>query len=503
MLNPHDISDSARAAREALLLSLYIDPEAAEPTQTQIYMQLRSRILGGDVRPGDLLPSTRRLATELGCSRTPVLSAYDQLTSEGFIEAQPRSSARVSDAVAGLPIKRSTNSPDTQAELSARGTRMNDWVDTRFSRRMQDMPGHTDPGSFPFETWARLQHRIWRDPTRDILWCHDAAGYPPLRQALAQHLRVTRLLSCEPEQIVITTGIKQNADLVGRLMLDIGDKAIVEDPGFPSWFVLDALGVEMVPVPVDDHGLDIAAGEGAAPDAKLAIVTPSHQFPLGSTMPLQRRLELLRWAERRGTWILEDDYDSEFKYSGVPVAALQGLDGGDRVIYAGTFSKSLFPTLRMSFLVLPPGIVERFVRARRAVDNYPSILPQPVMAAFIAEGHLAAHVRTMRQIYRQRHDALLAAVDSFARELFAPVNTETGLTITFRTSDWLAGAMSDVKLAALAVEAGLHATPLSGYCLKRKPLHGLMVGLGLDNEREIAAGVEKLARAIEKEGALR
>jgi GntR family transcriptional regulator/MocR family aminotransferase len=363
---------------------------------------------------------------------------------------------------------------------------------------MQETPGHPDPRTFPFEVWGRLQQRIWRNPPEDLLWCHDPSGYLPLRRALADHLRVTRLLQCEPEQVVITTGMKQNVDLVGRLLLDVGDRAIAEDPGF-TWFVVDSLGIGVVRAPVDEEGLDILEAERLAPDAKLAIVTPSHQCPLGSTMSLQRRIEMLRWAERRNAWILEDDYDSEFKYSGSPVAALQGLDGGHRVIYAGTFSKALFSTLRLGFLVLPPGIVDAFVRARRGIDTCPSILAQPVMAAFISEGHFGAHIRTMRQVYRRRHQALLAAVSANAAHLFMPVDSVTGLTIALQTAPSLATKMSDRRLAQLAVGAGLHASPLSGYCYDKAALHGLMVGLGTENESELTSGVAKLTLAIDGE----
>jgi GntR family transcriptional regulator/MocR family aminotransferase len=298
-------------------------------------------------------------------------------------------------------------------------------------------------------------------------------------------------VSCSAEQVIVTAGSQQALDLAARLLLDPGDAAWVEDPGYlGARGALRAAGVRSIPVPVDSGGLSVVEGEKRAPEARLACVTPSHQYPLGMTMPLSRRTSLLAWARRRRAWIVEDDYDSEFRYSGRPLQALQGLDPIGCVIYTGTFSKVLFPSLRLGYMVVPESLVDTFVSARALADRHPPGLEQAIVAEFLAEGHFARHVRRMRTLYAERQEELVAA---FGRELAGGIEAspaEAGMNLTA----WLRGNANDLELSHKAAQVGVVVTPVSAYALEVKPRPGLLLGYAAFTTRQIREGVRKLAQ---------
>ena len=367
----------------------------------------------------------------------------------------------------------------------------------RRGRRAPFSPGVPDLAQFPFDVWARLLGRTWRNPPPDRLWHAEPAGFLPLRQAIAQYLGAVRGLNCAAEQVIVTSGAQQALDLVARALLDPGDRVWIEEPGYPGLpGPLIAAGAELVPLPVDGEGLSLAAGLKRAPAARMACITPSHQYPLGTVMSLGRRLALLDWAAEREAWILEDDYDSEYRYAGKPLAALQGLDRRGRVIYVGSFSKVLFSALRLGYMVVPEALVEPMARVRAALDDHPSLTAQPALAAFIEEGHFAAHVRRMRTLYAARQDALLTAAEKHLGGLLELAPDEAGLHLVAGLAPDLASRLSDREVVETAAAAGVALVALSGYYRGRATRQGLLLGYAAYNEREIAAAVRKLAAAL-------
>jgi GntR family transcriptional regulator/MocR family aminotransferase len=321
----------------------------------------------------------------------------------------------------------------------------------------------------------------------------EPAGYRPLREAIAAHLATARAVVCDAEQVVVVNGTQQAADLCARLLLDEGDAAWLEEPGYPgARAALRAAGARVVPVPVDGDGLDVAEGERRCPAARLCYVTPSHQYPLGVTLGLPRRLALLEWAARSGAWVIEDDYDSEFRYSGRPLASLQGLDRAGRVVYVGTFSKVLAPALRLAYLVVPPGLAAGFAAARAAADGGSPLLPQAILADFVAEGGLARHVRRMRALYAERQAALVAAVRRELRGRLEAAPAAAGQHLV----GWLPEGADDRVAARRAAAAGLGPPPLSAYRLEPGGRGGLLLGYAGVPPGRLRDGVRRLAAAL-------
>jgi GntR family transcriptional regulator/MocR family aminotransferase len=351
-----------------------------------------------------------------------------------------------------------------------------------------------DCTSFPFDLWARLLAKHWRRPAVELYAGRDPGGYPPLRAAIAEYLRATRSVRCSAEQVIVVSGIRQAVDLAARVLLDAGEAAAVEEPGHPGLrAALQSAGAELVHIPVDAEGAQIPE---AAANVRLACVAPSHQYPLGVVMSLKRRLDLIAWAQATGGWILEDDYDSEFRYAGRPLAAMQGLDPAGRVIYAGSLSKVLFLSLRLGYLVAPAALLEQFLRARSALDDHHSTIAQPALAEFFAQGHFAAHVRRMRRIYAARQQALIAAADSHLKGLLEVAPEEAGLHLVADLAPKLAARMDDVAASAAAADAGVHASALSRYYAGRPRRRGLLLGYAGFSEREIERKAKLLGQAL-------
>ncbi|MGZ2487178.1 GntR family transcriptional regulator/MocR family aminotransferase [Rhizobium pisi] len=470
--------------------SFALDRTDQRPLQDQIVAYFREAISSGQMRSGSRLPPTRELATELGVARNTVVLAYERLIAEGYLDSRTGSGTFVTE---GLFKAKSNGQGLTVRRPSTRGQRTLNAV-TGFvaSSTLPLTPGLPALDQFPFSLWARLSTRFWKSEQRDRLPYGDPAGYGPLRVALARYLRAARGIACEPEQVLIVSGSQAGIDTTARVLLDPGDQVWVEDPGYVSGrSALAANGARLVAVPVDEQGLDPQEGERLAPNAKLAVVSPSHQYPLGAIQSLPRRLAMLDWAERADAWILEDDYDGEFRYAGKPISALHSLDPDGRVLYLGTLSKVLAPSLRIGYLVVPADLIDAFVAARAVSDRHVPIENQAVVTDFIEGGHLAAHVRRLRPIYDSRRRALLEAFNQI-HDLVEPIDYSAGLHFIAR----LRGEHVDAKASAEGLKNGVNAPALSSYGLARTDLNGFVIGFANTYERQAKESVAKLREAI-------
>ncbi|MDA0997591.1 MAG: PLP-dependent aminotransferase family protein [Proteobacteria bacterium] len=494
-----------RTADKSPLLAIDLDKASATPMHRQIFDQIRRAILTGRLVPGRRLPSSRVLADELGVSRNTVLAAFDQLLAEGYTEGRIGSGTRVADALpedylAARAGRERAMSGDhaRKPRLSNVGRALQTAVPkTRIDpNRWAFRPGVPEVARFPWAHWSRLCAGFWRRPPLELIAGGATAGFKPLRAAIADYLGAVRGLACQAEQVIVTAGAQQAIDLAARALLNPGDKVWIEEPGYAGIRgVLTAVNAEMVPIAVDDAGIDVDAGIAIAPDARMAIVTPSHQYPLGSVMSLARRLALLEWARQTDAWILEDDYDSEYRYGGRPISALQGLDRDGRVIYCGTFSKVMFPTIRIGYLVVPLELVEPLAAVRSLIDDQTAIALQPVLAAFIESGHFAQHIRRMRTLYAERQDVILDALKSELSGALDVTPDESGMHLVAEIRP--SASIWDADVAELAAARGLSISPLSRFFLGRPNRNGLLLGYAGIEARDIRTGVKKLARIFD------
>jgi GntR family transcriptional regulator/MocR family aminotransferase len=489
----------------AILAAIPLDRDAATPLFRQLYLRLKEAILAGDMGARARLPATRELGRLLGVSRQTVLAAYEQLMAEGYLQGTVGKGTFVS---ASLPAAAKVDRKDAAAEgektlirpLSARGEAMGAAMarvrhhDGLLRTFRASMPGLD---LFPFEVWRKLEARHWR--RREVpLGYGGAAGHAPLRELLCAYLKASRGVRCTPEQIIITSGSQQALYLLAQLLLAPGEGVWLESPGYQGAAApFEVAGARICPVPVDAEGMDVAYAAARYPDARLAFATPSHQLPLGVTMSLGRRLELLRWAEKSRAWIVEDDYDSEYRYTGPPLASLQSLDRSGCVIYVGTLSKVLFPGLRLGYVVAPPALAEPLARAKAVVDRHSPIVPQAVLADFIQEGHFARHIRRTRDAYGERREAMLDALDARMRGVLACGPSDAGLDLCVGVTNHL----SEAEAAARALAAGVDVRPLSYYAhpaagpdCAMPP--GLLLGFSAFTPNDIRAGVGRLEEAL-------
>jgi GntR family transcriptional regulator/MocR family aminotransferase len=487
-----------------ILAAMPLDRASGTPLFRQLYLQLKDAILAGGIGAGARLPATRELGRLLQVSRQTVLSAYEQLMAEGYLEGTVGKGTFVS---ASLPAGRVAAKPG-QADaapplvrpLSARGETM---ASAMARVRHHDGPLRTFrtsmPGLdlFPFEVWRKLEARHWR--RREVaLGYSDAAGHPPLRELLCAYLKASRGVRCVPEQVVITAGSQQALYLLAQLLLAPGDGVWLESPGYQGALAPFAVaGARICAVPVDAEGMDVSYAEARYPDARMVFATPSHQLPLGATMSLARRLQLLRWAEAQRAWIVEDDYDSEYRYTGPPLASLQSLDRAGSVIYVGTLSKVLFPGLRLGYIVAPPGLAEPLARARAVIDRHNAIVPQAVLADFIQEGHFARHIRRTRDAYGERRSAMLEALHSRLDGLLSCGPSDAGLDLCVGVTNGL----SEAEAAARALASGVdlrtlsyYTNPAAGPDCAVPP--GLLLGFSAFTPAQIRAGAARLAQAL-------
>ncbi len=477
-----------------------IDRKAPNALHRQIYDAYRVAVVDGILRPGERIPSSRELASELGVSRFPIVNAYAQLIAEGYFESRAGSGTVISTSLperftVSQPVGARSATPRLGSRTIARHTsalplfKKPPWL----SHPGAFAVGQVALDQFPIKLWSNLVARGCRDLGVDSMGYGSQMGSMFLREMIANYLRTARSVRCGPEQVMIVSGSQQALDISGRVLLDPGSSVWVEEPGYQfARDVLTLSGCHLVPVPVDREGLDVAAGIKLCRRARAAIVTPSHQFPLGMTMSAARRFQLLDWAKSTGSWIIEDDYDSEFRYESSPIASLQGLDTDASVIYIGTFSKVLFPSLRLGYVVIPPDLVDRFVTIRRAMDFGAPTFHQEVLANFISEGHFARHIRRMRVLYQERRTALVVSLARELGPLVEVIGDEAGLQLAVT----LSSATCDWEIAERAARQNLSIWPLSTSYLGEATYTGFILGFGNTPVPEIPRHVRKLRNLL-------
>jgi GntR family transcriptional regulator/MocR family aminotransferase len=472
------------------------------PLYRWLYEELRSAILAGHLRPGARLPATRDLAAQYRISRPTIVTAFEQLRSEGYVEGKVGSGTYVSETLPDDLLQ----APRAKSVLRTR-RRVIHLSD--YARRLQPLSrGESSPArafranqpaldAFPASLWAQVAARRLRRVSTRLLAGGEALGYRPLREAVAEYLNTSRGVKCTADQVLIISGVQQALDRTAHLLLNPGDPVWMEEPGYPgAAVVFRAVGARICPVPVDSEGLNLEAGQRRFEQQRprLVYLTPAHQFPLGMTMSLRRRLSLLEWARRSSAIIFEDDYDSEYRYSGRPIPALQGLDRAAMVIFAGSFTDVLFPALRLAYLVVPSNMVDIFAAAESVSTHHPPLIDQAILCDFINEGHFARHVRRMRELYAERLSVLIESAGQRLTGLLEIPSVEAGL----RTVGWLQGGILAERAAKAAAKHDVEVVPLERYAYGRVKRNGLMLGFAAVDARELRRGVEQLARAWEK-----
>jgi GntR family transcriptional regulator / MocR family aminotransferase len=464
-------------------MPIILDPGATGPVYRQIVTRLRAAMLSGMLPAGARLPSSRSLASQLGVARGTVEAAYAVLAGEGVLLSRGPAGTVVSPHMTARPISRTHGAAPVAPEVD------------------HDTPRHVLPfrmglpalDAFPRKLWTTLAAREVRRIAGDDLAYPDPAGHRPLREMIASYLGLSRGITISPDQVWVTGGFQGALSLIISAVLRPGDAVWVEDPGYPpARDALLAARARLVPVPVDGDGIRVDAAIEQAPKAHLALVTPTHQSPLGVTLSLERRLSLLTWAAQSGAWILEDDYDSEFRYTGHPLPALKSLDHADRVLFAGSFSKVLFPGLRLGYLVVPDPLTKEIARASRLLQVGQSILEQRMVASFMAEGHFARHLRRMRSLYAARRNALAEALDAVFGDRINLQLQAGGMHLIARFTD----SPDDAELSRRAVSQGLAPVALSSLTVQHPYGTGLLLGFTNIPATEALAAAERLAKAI-------
>jgi GntR family transcriptional regulator/MocR family aminotransferase len=481
-------------------LLIPLDSQPRGRLQRQVCSGIRRAILEGVVSPGMRLPSSRALAAELDVSRTTTILVLEQLVAEGYLTARVGAGTFVAEELPDdlprlAPARRVAGR--SRSRLSRRGAAVA--AAPQGAERLAGPPGAFRVGTpgvdlFPVRLWSRLAGRCLRSATGSDLDYGDPAGLPALRMAIANHVSASRGARCEADQVLVVAGAQQGLDLVCRMLLDPGDRAWLEDPGYPgARSALVAAGARIVPVRVDAEGLELASARRLGRAARLVYVTPSHQYPLGVPMSLPRRLALLKWASSARAWIVEDDYDSEFRYGTRSIPCLHGLDEDGRVIYLGSFSKTLFPALRLGFLIAPADLCAQLAKARGAADQHPPALDQATLAAFIGEGHFARHLSRMRTAYRERLETLVAAAARLCGDVLRVRETRTGLHVVADLE-----GVDARRVSAEAARRGVEATPLAVYFARPSQApNALLLGFAAVGPRALVRGMEVLAAAIE------
>jgi GntR family transcriptional regulator/MocR family aminotransferase len=483
-----------------------------KPEYVRLYEQLCSAILSGQLPPGSRLPSSRQLADDRGVSRNTAVAAYEQLVAEGYAETRrgsgtyvvrslpdSRATPRRFDRVAHRPRIDPPAADQRPAGLSARGRLLVDLPRMPICEPPVEVAGGTAfrvglPALdvFPVAAWTELHATAARYPTAGTLTDHDPLGHRRLREEIAAHLATAKAIQCSAGQVMVVSGSQHGIDLAARVLLDPGDSVWLEDPGdLGARSALAAAGADIVPVPVDQDGIVVRVGAARAPHARMAVVSPSHQFPTGATMSIDRRVALLDWAERTGSWIVEDDHNGDFQYRGRPLAAIKSADEAGRVIHVGTFSRTMFPGLRLGYLVLPEDLVRPFIAARLSADLHWGTIDQVAMAEFMARGGFARHLRRLRKSHEERQRALVSEIERVVPEL-VPQSTDGGLHLVAR----LPAGVDDVAAAHAAAQHGIHAWALSAHAIANHQAPALLLGYGGVQPVHMRAAVHVLAGAL-------
>lgn len=463
-----------------------------------LYEQLRAAILEGRLRPGARLPATRDVGKSYKLSRATVVAAFEQLKSEGYVEGRTGSGTYVSQVLPEQLLQ--AGGVHTEGRLSHRRIAFSAYA--KHLPAFRSVPARpvgafraNQPALdlFPTTVWAQVASRRLRRASTKLLAGGETLGYRPLREAVAEYLNTSRGVKCTADEVLIVSGALEGLDRTVRLVLDPGEPVWMEEPGYPgAAAVLRAAGARICGVPVDAEGLDLERGIQRWPRPKLVYVTPAHQFPLGVAMSLRRRLALLEWARKAGVLIFEDDYDSEYRYSGRPVPALQGLDRAGVVIFGGSFSAVMFPAMRLGYLVVPPEMVDVFAAAQSVSTHHPPLLGQAVLCDFIREGHFARHIRRMREVYAERLGVLLKAAREKLGGLIEISSVEAGL----QTIGWLRRKVAAETVADAAAKRNVEVRPLGQYAYGRAPKDGIVLGFAAVEPRELRRGVDELAMIL-------
>ncbi len=511
---------------QTAFLAVMLDHTANRPLYQQLYGKLRQAILTGELTGGTRLPSTRAFAHNLGISRATVMIAFEQLLYEGYIYGAVGSGTYVKhvlpDELLNSPYDSQTTKSQIEAEggceaitkeelqqqtvgesspgiLSQRGkiiagtkvAPMGNWQ--QLVEQQAFRPGLPALNEFPFKLWGQLTARRWRHTAGDMFGYSDPSGYRPLRNEIAAYVQAARGVKCCEEQVIIVAGSQQAINLAAQLLIDPGDKVWIEEPCYlGARGALLGCGAQLVLVPVDTEGMRVTCGIERYAQARMAYTTPSHQYPLGTTMSLARRLALLQWAEHTQAWILEDDYDGEYRYAGKPLASLQGLDTAGRVIYIGTFSKVMFPALRLGYLIVPPQLVDAFSAARATADRQSNIIDQIVLTDFMVQEHFARHVRRMRTLYEERQHTFVEQAKCLLDGLLRVDAATAGMHLV----GTLTQSINDQRASEQAATHGIVATPISKYYFGQPDLNAFVLGYTAFNTQEIRQGMEQLSIAL-------
>jgi GntR family transcriptional regulator/MocR family aminotransferase len=470
---------------------------ARQPHQTLtswLYAELRGAILEGRLGPGTRLPASRDFASQYGLSRGTVVSAFERLQSEGYTSCRIGVGTWVNQVAAPLPSRQVKKTPAYVSRVKSEYVRPKPVAGLPFTKGIRPFRiGNPDLSQFPAELWGRLaadrarKFRSWLNSEE------DKRGYRPLREAIAEYLRTSRGVRCSSEQVIVVSGIQQALDQLARLLLKPRDPIWMEDPGyFGATLAFEGVGAKIVPVPVDEEGLSVSAGKKLCPHAKGVYLTPAHQFPLGVTMSLERRIALLRWANSTGAFVIEDDYDSEYRFAGLPAPSLQSLDTHANVIFIGSFSKTMFPSLRMGYIVLPAVLVDSYLAFRYRTDFRNSSFDQAVLCDFITAGHLARHLRRMRNLYARRLEALIQGGKEHLSGMLEISTVRAGLY----TIGFLCNGMSSRQAEKLAAGEGIEVLAVDRYTFKCPDPRALLIGFAGYGEDEIREGVIGLSRAL-------
>ncbi|MFV0386404.1 PLP-dependent aminotransferase family protein [Paracoccus sp. (in: a-proteobacteria)] len=472
---------------------IYLDRDSGQPLPRQLYGWFRLRIERGSLPAGSPLPSSRVLAADLGLARNTVIAAYDQLAIEGYLVVRRGSVPRVADLKLDEDAAR-LREPAPVPRLSRRGEEM---IAQPFHHGQPGQPGlhpgMPDAEHFPFSIWSKMLAARAKHARSNLFGSYHIRGHPDLLEMIRRYLAASRGVDCRAEQIVVTTGAQAAFDLLARLLLDPGDTVWMEEPGYygaASAFV--CAGASLLPLRVDAGGWDLRPATGPTPRA--IYVTPSCQHPLGVTMSLDQRLRLLRLADEFGAWVIEDDYDSEYRFQGQPIPALQGISNSRRVIYVGTFAKVLFPAMRLGFMVLPEGLAAASPAALSVTGQFAPLITQAALADFIAEGHLVRHLRRMRRLYSARRTCFIQTFRAELGEWLDVAETDSGIQLVCH----LKPGLDDRLIAAEARKLGINLSPLSIQYRHEPHRQGLVVGFAAVNEREILQGTRNLRGLLQR-----
>jgi len=490
----------AKLQKEIIIAGIELNGDNDIPLYRQVYQQFRKAILDGRFNPGQQLPPSRDLARYLKISRTTVTMAFEHLMLEGYIRGKQGSGTFINEDIPEqlLFANREINVSDRQKRSDSMERKIpGSNLSTVLERERNDYnafapfkPGVPDLSEFPFRKWGKLLAHSANTLNIERFGYGSSAGYKPLREAIANYLRIARGVKCRANQVIITSGSQQGISLVCRVLLERGASVGFEDPGYvDAQNILHSNDVDLLPIPLDAEGINF---KRIKEKPGLIYVTPSHHYPLGITMSLNRRLELLDFANSIGAWILEDDYDSEYRYNGLPLSALQGLDNSGSVIYMGTFSKVMFPGIRLGYLVVPGALIDPFIAARLLADRHSPFFEQSAMEMFLSEGHYGRHVRKMRLLYQKRRETFYSLIEQHLNDYFDLHPTEAGL----HTVAWLKQHSNDKQFAMQMLKKGIYTPALSGYTMRYEQKPGLVLGYAAYSGAKIERTILQMKRIL-------